>query len=158
MRWVDPAGIHLTLAFLGELNQHDLEQAMAATNAVAACYRSFSYRLAGLGMFGPARNPRVLWAGISEPSGVLKQVQHALTLALEQRALPVDTRPFSPHLTLARIKTPLNPEQLQRLRQWLARPQTVSSDCHVTHLAVMKSELTPSGARYTCLEACALQR
>lgn len=154
LRWVDPAGIHLTLAFLGELDDQQLEKARLATRSTAARSRTFAYRLSGLGTFGPLRQPRVLWMGISEPSGLLNEVHHTLTLALEQQNFATDKRPFSPHLTLARIKSPLSSEQIQLLQQLLARYQVSSPAYSVKHLYVMKSDLLPSGAQYTCLETC----
>lgn len=154
LRWVDPTGIHLTLAFLGELDNAQLERAVEAAEYAATLARPFTYRLSGLGTFGPPRQPRVLWMGISEPSGALRVLQQALVLALEQREFPTDSRPFSPHLTLARIKSPLSAEQLQLLQQLLSRYQFASPAYRVAHLYVMKSELQRSGAQYTCLRAC----
>lgn len=157
LKWVDPAGIHLTLAFLGELNDQQLAKTVVAAQYAAAAVNPFAYRLSGLGTFGPPRQPRVLWMGIAEPSGVLTVLYQALTLALQQQGFPTDERPFSPHLTLARIKSPLNPEQLHLLQQLLSRYQFASSAYRVTHLSVMKSELARSGAQYTCLQACELR-
>ena len=74
LRWVDPTGIHLTLAFLGTLADAQLELASEATVHAAASSQSFSYHLSGLGTFGPPRQPRVLWMGISEPSGALHTI------------------------------------------------------------------------------------
>jgi RNA 2',3'-cyclic 3'-phosphodiesterase len=158
LRWVDPESIHLTLAFLGELNDQQLEKAIAAAQYAASISNPFAYRLSGLGTFGPPRQPRVLWMGVSEPSGALDVVYRALSLALEQRSFPTEKRPFSPHLTLARIKSPLTPEQLQLLQQLLSRYQFASPAYKVTHLYVMKSELFRSGAQYTCLQACPFQK
>ena len=158
LRWVDAAGIHLTLAFLGELDDTQLAQARAATTEVAQHTRPFTYRLSGLGTFGPPRQPRVLWMGVSEPSGALHSVHQRLARALEQRGFTTEKRSFSPHLTLARIKEPLTPEQIQVLQQLLSRYQIASPAYKVNYLYVMKSELVRSGARYTCLEACPLQK
>lgn len=158
LRWVDPTGIHLTLAFLGELDDPALAKTIAAAQYAATCSNPFTYRLSGLGTFGPARYPRVLWMGVSEPSGMLDVVQRALTLALEREGFATEKRPFSPHLTLARIKTPLNPEQLHILQQLLARYQFASPKYRVTRLSVMKSELARSGARYSCLRECPFQK
>lgn len=158
LRWVDPQGVHLTLAFLGELDDAQLAKALAATQYAATQANPFTYRLAGLGTFGPPRSPRVLWMGISEPSATLDGVHHALALALEEQGFTTEKRPFSPHLTLARIKAPLNTEQLQLLQQLLSRYQFASPHYRVTHLYVMKSELTPSGARYSCLQTCPFQK
>ncbi|MGH2478343.1 MAG: RNA 2',3'-cyclic phosphodiesterase [Ktedonobacteraceae bacterium] len=156
--WVDPTGIHLTLAFLGELDDPALAKAEKAASTAAAQSNPFSYRLSGLGTFGPARYPRVLWMGVSEPSGMLDVVQRALSLALEREGFASEKRPFSPHLTLARIKTPLNPEQLQFLQQLLSHHQFASPNYRVTRLYVMKSELARSGARYSCLRDCPFQK
>lgn len=158
LRWVDPASIHLTLAFLGELDDPSLAKAIAAAQYAAAQSNTFTYRLSGLGTFGPTRYPRVLWMGVAEPSGMLDIVHRALTLALDREGFVTEKRPFSPHLTLARIKTPLSPEQLQLLQQLISRYQFASPNYRVTHLYVMKSELARSGARYTCLQACPFQK
>ena len=158
LRWVDSAGIHLTLAFLGELSDAQLTQANEAAAYAAGISQPFTYRLAGLGTFGPPRQPRVLWMGVSAPSGTLHAAQQTLALALEQRGFVLEKRPFSPHLTLARIKAPLTPEQVQILQQLLSRYQFESPAYRVTHLYTMKSELTGAGARYTCLQASPLRK
>lgn len=153
LRWVDPAGIHLTLAFLGELNNERLALAKEAATQAAERSRPFVYRLSGLGTFGPPRQPRVLWMGVSEPTGALHTIHQALAGELEQRSFETEKRPFSPHLTLARIKAPLTPEQVQILQQLLSRYQFASPTYRVTHLYVMKSELSSGNARYTCMQA-----
>ena len=158
LRWVDAAGIHLTLAFLGELDEAQLAKANEAAAYAAEISQTFTYRLSGLGTFGSPRQPRVLWMGVSEPSGMLHLAHQALSLALEQRGFATEKRPFSPHLTLARIKSPLTPEQVQILQQLLARYQFASPAYHVTHLSTMKSELARTGARYTCLQISPLRK
>jgi RNA 2',3'-cyclic 3'-phosphodiesterase len=154
LRWVNPAGIHLTLAFLGELDDEQLAQATAATEAAAQQAQPFSYRLTRPGFFGSPRSPRVIWMGIEELSGKLNQLHRLLNHELEQRGFEVDKRPFSPHLTLARVKAPLTPDQQQRLQRLLADPQLTrpSPPYHVNALNVMKSELSRSGAKYTPLK------
>jgi 2'-5' RNA ligase len=158
VRWVDPSGIHLTLAFLGELNGQQLQKALLAARSAASQVTPFMYRFSGLGTFGPARQPRILWMGVSEPSGMLHTAQRALTVDLELQGFPTEKRPFSPHLTLARIKEPLAPAQLQALQQLLEHYQLASPTYVVSSLSVMKSELSPAGARYTCLENCEFAR
>jgi RNA 2',3'-cyclic 3'-phosphodiesterase len=155
VRWVDPAGIHLTLAFLGELSDEQLLEATSAAEVAAQQVTPFSYRLSHLGVFGSPRQPRVIWAGIEEPTGKLAQLHRVLNRELEQRGFEVDTRPFSPHLTLSRVKAPLTPVELQRLQRLLAETHIAKSSPthHVHSLNVMKSELLRTGARYTCLRA-----
>src|SRR5579883_636465 len=156
VRWVDPAGIHLTLAFLGELDETRLDTAIAVTEQVAQQLHSFSYRLSHPGIFGSQRQPRVIWMGIEEPSQQLARAHALLNQELERRGFEIDRRPFSPHLTLARLKAPLPPTELQSLQRLLADRQQrlVEPTAYpVQHLNVMKSELRPSGARYTRLIA-----
>lgn len=152
-RWVDPAGIHLTLAFLGELNDQQLAEATHAAELSARLIPSFQYRLSRPGFFGSPRQPRVIWIGVEEPSGNLQLLHQQLSLELTQRGFEIDTRPFSPHLTLARIKAPLKSEEQQRLLRLLAEQDRLphSPLVRVRYLSVMKSELLRTGARYTAL-------
>jgi 2'-5' RNA ligase len=155
VRWTDPSSIHLTLAFLGELDDERLEQACSAAEEAAQNSSPFSYRLSRLGIFGPERQPRVIWMGIDEASGALLRLHAALRLALLQRGFAVEERPFAPHLTLARVKAPLALEEQQRLHSLLASPQNelVPRDGYlVQHIDLMKSELSRVGAKYTSLK------
>ncbi len=154
LHWVNPGGIHLTLAFLGELDDEQLAQAITATEVAASQAQPFSYRLTRPGFFGSLRSPRVIWMGIEEPTGKLNQLHRALNSNLEQRGFEIDKRPFSPHLTLARVKTPLVPTGQQTLQRLLADPHLSkpSPPYTVSALAVMKSELSRSGAQYSALK------
>lgn len=160
LHWVDPAGIHLTLAFLGELTGEQLAATMQAAEFAARKVPPFDYHLSHPGVFGPPRQPRVIWIGIDEPAGKLLQLHRAVNSELEQRGFEVDKRPFSPHLTLCRIKTPLKAEEQQRLQRLIAARDMISSAStyHVRHLSVMKSELSRTGARYTALHDFPLGR
>jgi 2'-5' RNA ligase len=151
---VNPAGIHLTLAFLGELNDAQLTKAMQATEIAAQQVSPFTYRLTRLGIFGSVSHPRVLWMGIDEPSGSLARLHRILNQELEQRGFEIDRRPFSPHLTLARFKQPLTLDEQQSLLRLLAgeqRGNIVAQSCTAEHVSVMKSELSRKGAQYTGL-------
>src|SRR5947209_12199950 len=154
LRWVDPAGIHLTLAFLGELSDEQLVEAMQAAELAARKVPSFDYRLSQPGVFGSPRQPRVIWIGIDEPTGRLLKLHQVLNQELEQRGFEVDKRPFSPHLTLSRIKAPLKPDEQQRLQRLIVARNILKSSSlyHVDEVSVMKSELSRSGPTYTCLQ------
>jgi 2'-5' RNA ligase len=166
LRWVDPAGIHLTLAFLGYLTDEQLETAIDAAQIAARQGVPFEYRLKGLGIFGSSSQPRVIWMGIEDlPSGQiqgspLQQLHRILTRELELRGFEIEKRSFSPHLTLARIKQPLSPDEQQRLQRLLHSKQAGASSpiyC-ADHLSVMKSELSRTGATYTCMRECSLSK
>ncbi len=163
---MEPAGIHLTLAFLGELSDDQLAEAVDATEEAAQKAIPFEYRLKGLGIFGSPHQPRVIWMGVEDmPSGKiqgspLQQLHRVLTKELELRNFETEKRPFSPHLTLARIKQPLLPDEQQRLHRLLHSKLAGSSSAvyQVNNLCVMKSELSRAGAKYTCLKECSFSK
>lgn len=101
-RWVDPANLHLTLRFIGEISEDvaaDIDDALRRLRA-----RRFSLQLAGTGVFGGER-PRNLWVGVEkspELSGLRDKIEQALTRA----GLPPEPRKFAPHVTLARLNNP----------------------------------------------------
>ncbi len=158
LAWVDPTGIHLTLAFLGALSDEQLSQAVSAAELAARKAAPFDFHLSQPGVFGTPRQPRVIWIGVDEPSGKLLQLHQQLNLELTRRGFEVDTHPFSPHLTLSRVKTSLKAEELQRLQRLLTVKESQPSTPvdHVRHLSVMKSELSRTGSIYTCLHQATL--
>jgi RNA 2',3'-cyclic 3'-phosphodiesterase len=166
LRWANPDAIHLTLAFLGELSDEQLEEAMHAAEEAAKKSTPFEYRLKGLGIFGSPQQPRVIWMGIKDlPSGKiqgspLQHVHRVLAKELELRGFELEKRPFSPHLTLARIKQPLSADDQQRLQRLLHSRLAGSSSAIylVKTLCVMKSELSRTGAKYTCLKASSFSK
>lgn len=150
VRWADPDGLHLTLAFLGELDDERLAAATQSASEVAAAHAPFTLRLAGLGTFGSARSPRVIWVGVEGEKASLLKVQSALADDLEARGFPREERAFSPHLTLARLKKPLSDDALTALARAQREP-AANVTWHADAISVMKSELLRPAARYTAL-------
>lgn len=151
VRFVDPASIHLTLAFLGELDDARLALAHEATATAAREHEPFELAVDGLGVFGARRAPRVIWAGVSGAIDRLLAVQHRLAVELAARGFPPEERAYSPHLTLARVRSPLTSDELARLDRFVHAPVVDPAPIPATSLDVMKSELARSGARYTKL-------
>ncbi|HEY7849361.1 MAG TPA: RNA 2',3'-cyclic phosphodiesterase [Ktedonobacterales bacterium] len=156
VRFVDPASLHLTLAFLGELDDEALAAVIALAGEVARHAAPFELALAGLGVFGPTDAPRVIWAGVGGELRSLLALQRRLADALVAEGFPREQRPFSPHLTLARLKRPLDEAARQRLRALLGGPSTRPTRWRVADLRVMRSELAATGARYTALSVAPL--
>jgi len=95
---------HLTLRFFGELSEDRVEDVRGAARAAAAGVSCFDLELEGVGCF-PSRGPaKVVWLGCGAGRGALVALAEAISRALEGRGFPGDTRPFSPHLTLARSR------------------------------------------------------
>ncbi|MGH2498232.1 MAG: RNA 2',3'-cyclic phosphodiesterase [Ktedonobacteraceae bacterium] len=161
LHWVDAASIHLTLAFLGELDDDRLALAMEATRAAAHDFPAFEYRLTTPGVFGSPQQPRVIWMGVEDAPlaqlhGLpLQRLHRTLDRELERRNFETEKRPFSPHLTLARVKKPLTPAEQQVLQRLLYTTSDTATlpFYKVNHLNVMKSELSRAGAKYSVLQA-----
>ena len=151
LRLTDTSKLHLTLAFLGELDDERVRLAVAASEAAAARTRGFRIALAGAGYFGSARSPRVVWAGVGGETRALTAAQSRLADELAERGFPREGRPFAPHLTLARVKQPLPPAELERLLVAIAdaTPGGGAAAMTVAGITVMKSDLERAGARYT---------
>ncbi len=158
VRLADPASLHLTLVFLGELEDDQLSAVIDTALNAARASRPFSLSLGELGTFGSRRAPRVIWTGVTGEIAPLLALQQRLAAGLEALGFPREERPFSPHLTLARLKQPLAPDiagQLDALQQ-APIPHGERATFTVDEIAVMKSELARTGARYTQLRACPL--
>ena len=156
VRMTDPASLHLTLAFLGELEDEALATIIALTGEVARQSPPFRLALKGLGVFGPPTSPRVVWAGVGGDTRRLLALQRRLADALEAQGYPREQRPFAPHLTLARLSRPLDEAAYLRLRALLDARAPQSANWPVAEVQVMRSELSALGARYTALSIAQL--
>jgi RNA 2',3'-cyclic 3'-phosphodiesterase len=103
-RWVEPAGFHLTLAFLGDVHDTDLSRVCVAVNEAIRDIPRFDLSIKGLGAFPDPALPRVLWAGVEGDLETLATTQKAAYDAATSAGYrPTDNR-FHPHITLAYIK------------------------------------------------------
>src|SRR5215218_6451463 len=102
IRWVRVDGLHLTLRFLGPTPEDRRPPLEAAADAIGASREPFEVRLAGGGAFPSLAQPRSLWVGVDEGADRLAALADALTAAAGECGLVLDTRPFAPHLTIAR--------------------------------------------------------
>ncbi|MDZ7338850.1 MAG: RNA 2',3'-cyclic phosphodiesterase [candidate division KSB1 bacterium] len=153
--WTRPEGIHLTLKFLGDVDEGQIAQVAEAVGRAARGIEPFEVSIAGTGAFPDFRRPRVLWVGVKEPSGRLKALAQAVELQLQPLGFPREGRDFSPHLTLGRVKDPRGVEPVVRALQ---QTNFVGGSFAVQEVVVMRSDLKPSGAEYTALHRIALAR
>ncbi len=100
-RWTDPEQMHLTVRFIGEVEEHVFEEIRHGLGSVRV--EPFAITLRGVGHFPPRGQPRVLWAGV-ERSEALHALHQRIDSALARSGLPSDRRKFAPHVTLARLK------------------------------------------------------
>ncbi len=153
IRWVRPEAVHLTLKFLGSVREDRVGDVCAALHEAAAGIPGFSMSVRGLGAFPNIRNAKVVWVGIDEHKTLL-QLHGALEQSLEQRGFSREARPFSPHLTLGRVKD----ARIRRdLHRFLAEHGDETLGTHdIDRISYIRSELYPTGPEYTCIEGIAL--
>lgn len=148
IKWVEPEAMHLTLFFLKEQLVGLTETVLQSLVKAAQDFPRFRVALAGSGYFGRPRAPRVLWVGLDAPPALF-DLQARLAVALEIR----EDKPFCPHLTLGRVKSGRGMEVFQKLKKAQVKPVSFE----VASIELMKSELTPEGARHTVLGSAPLK-
>ena len=149
LRWVQPEHLHLTLQFLGNIMTASLNDAVAAAEEAAAGERPFTITLAGLGAFPSAAAARVIWVGVTDGAECLRALAGRLALSLQARRISPEDRPYSPHLTLARVRAEGRPPDLRREKEALSRFALGTQ--RVDEMIVVKSVLGSSAPIHTIL-------
>lgn len=151
VRWVPAGNLHLTLKFLGDVSTTNLPFLTQMLSREAGQHAGFSLQVGGLGAFPNSRRPRVIWIGIHAPEE-LSALARSLESATRRLGYPSEERPFSPHLTIGRIKQTASPADLQRIHTALESTQVGPlGSAEVTAVHLMKSDLQPTGSVYTRL-------
>jgi 2'-5' RNA ligase len=151
VRWVDLAGAHLTLKFLGETDRAQVAPIGAALRAVAGRHRPVLLHTGAPGAFPNPRRARVLWLGLTGALDQLTALQRDVDDTLAALGFPRETRPFSPHLTLGRVREGARPPDAASLAATFAEIQDAATPLPVESIRLMRSELGRGGARYTTL-------
>jgi RNA 2',3'-cyclic 3'-phosphodiesterase len=152
VKWVDPAGIHLTLKFLGDIPSGRVAEITAAMGAAVQGTSSLCLEISGLGGFPSLSQPRVLWVGVGGEVDRLARLQQNIDSALAPLGFAREERPFVPHLTLARLRQGALPMERRSFGQLVASAD-FADKYHLRAEAInlMRSRLTPAGAIYTRL-------
>jgi 2'-5' RNA ligase len=153
VRWIYPSNMHLTLKFLGEIQESSTKSLTTVCKEVCCLYSGFSLFLNGTGIFPNLRRPRILWIGIGGETGLLCKLQDNIETALEEKGFPREDRVFRPHLTVGRIRSP---RKLSRLLEVFVKDEIVIKPFTVKEVIVYKSQLTPHGPLYSPLARCPL--
>ena len=154
VKWVNPDNIHLTLKFLGEIKDQEAVDVCNITKEVASRHESFELALETVGHFG-GRSARVLWIGTGQNSDNLLQLQSDLEEQLASAGWPRETRKFSGHLTLCRVRNSKAGVKLAQMTEGYKdfKLGTIWADS----VSVYQSQLTPKGPIYTVLGNYKLQ-
>jgi len=148
VRWVNPASIHLTLKFLGELSLNALDKVFSGMDIAQAKFPgTFSLKVSEMGCFPSCKRPRVLWVGVKgEKMENLRILHTVIEDALHAEGFPREDRKFSPHLTVARIKFG---NRLESFTEMFCNYPFPEKSLPVQEIHVMRSDLKPGGAVYT---------
>ena len=158
VRWAHVEGIHLTLKFLGPVPASQIDVITAAMAAAARNVSPFTLTVGSAGCFPNIKRPRVVWIGINEPTGRLNSLQRAVESTLSPLGYPSEERGFQPHLTLGRATRDASANDLKRLGELVAAANVGTlGQVSVTEIALIKSDLKPTGAEYTTLQRARLK-
>ena len=147
VKWVNGTQMHLTLKFLGNIEETKVQEISDALTSIANSTREFTITLSNIGTFPNVKRPRVIWIGIDKGKNELKLLAGQIETELEKLGFPKETRDFKSHLTLGRVRSPKN---LQNLTKLLTEVSFQSeSAIKINKLILFQSTLTPKSVIYT---------
>jgi len=151
LKLVAPENIHITMRFLGDIQPSMVDKIHSEMEQVA--FSPFEVEIRGVGVFPTIKYARVVWAGMQKGAEELKNVFSQLEPRLRKLGFKPDSKGFSPHITIARVRTGRNKAELARCINELTNYEfgVLKADC----LKLKKSVLTPKGPIYSILkEVC----
>ena len=158
LRLVRPENIHLTLKFLGDVPVDQVDAIVAAVSRVAATHSPFELKLGGAGVFPNRRAARVLWVGIEGHLSPLILLRQQLDESMVSLGFASDSRVFSPHLTVGRIKDGARASDRERAAEFHLSSRIESGlPVGVESVGLIRSTLHPDGATYRRLASLALE-
>ena len=152
--WVPAENLHVTVKFLGDVAEQRVSDIASALAKAARGIEPFVMSVQGLGAFPNLRRPRVIWAGLGEGAEQAARLAEAVERELEPLGFEADARPFSSHITLGRVRSAVGISALTSLVQQQRHTQFGSAPAE--QVALMKSELRPTGVVYSVLHALPL--
>ena len=150
-RWVREENLHITLQFLGNVPVDQVNSVVSALNRSVAGTESFTLELKGAGVFPSAQRPKVLWVGVSGAADALSRLQQRVQRELAALNFEPEKRRFSPHLTLARVKSPYGFSHVLERAEKLAGDLGGCGRMKVDSIELMQSILKPGGPQYFVL-------
>jgi 2'-5' RNA ligase len=159
VKWVDPGGIHLTLKFLGNIPSKRVTEITEAMGKVVQGISPFRLEISGLGAFPSLKQARVLWVGIGGELDQLSTLQQNIDSVLAALGFAREERPFVPHLTLARVREGASLPERRSFGELVGSAAFEDKyPIEVEAVRLMRSQLMPAGALYTCLSVVGLGR
>ncbi|MFC1912911.1 RNA 2',3'-cyclic phosphodiesterase [Chloroflexota bacterium] len=159
IKWVDPYGIHLTLKFLGNIAVDRIEEITGAIAQAAEGITPFHLAVKDLGIFPNLRRPQVVWVGMSGEIDKLCQLQKQIESHLARLGFAAESRSFTPHLTLARLRNQVSPQERQKFGHLIAGTSFEAANAvEVDTICLMRSQLTRAGSIYSSIGTIGLKK
>ncbi len=159
VKWVDPYSIHLTLKFLGSIAADRITEITRVMEEAIQGISPFHLEVKDLGVFPNLRRVQVAWVGISGEVDKLSQLQQHLESNLARLGFAPETRPFTPHLTLARLRNRASLDERQSFGQLIATTRFEAAyTIKVDAINLMRSQLTSEGAIYSRISSVKLKK
>ncbi len=150
IKWVRPEAMHLTLRFLGNVDEATVELAGEAMEEATVGVSPVRIEVSGYGTFPPGKKPRVVWLGLKQGGPELYSIYERLEESLQSRGLGPADKAFRPHLTLGRVKSPRGVNRVLKSLEELG--EGGFGEFTADELTLFKSDLHPAGAVYTALK------
>ncbi len=147
VKWIPPENLHITLKFLGNVPENTLERVKELLQGISS-FKTFRLRFKGTGFFPGRKRPRVIWIGITD-SNILRSLQEIIEERMSALGFAKEERPFSPHLTIGRIRSLRDQERLNEVIEAIKDREFGIID--VDRIFLMKSDLRPGGAVYSVI-------
>jgi 2'-5' RNA ligase len=156
VKWVDPRGIHLTLKFLGNISVDTIEAVTAAIAETAQGTSPFHLGIKDVSAFPSLKRVQVVWVGMNGELSRLSEFQLQLEIKLERLGFTPESRPFTPHLTIARLRNDASPADREVFGRLIAETKFEGGQIEADTISLMRSQLTREGAIYTRISAVKL--
>ena len=157
VKWVEPNNIHLTLKFLGEIEEAKLEKINQIIQETAKNKPKYSITLSGLGVFPDVNHPKIIWVGIEDKNSETKLIAEELEEKLQTLNIPKEERRFLGHITIGRVKSWMNKDKLTEKLSALRIEFAKEENCFIAEkITLFKSSLKPNGPVYEALKEVTL--
>ena len=148
VRWEAPEKFHVTVKFLGDVDERKLPTIIAKIEQTVSTISPFEMAYSEIGMFPDRQHPRIIWIGCQNPDRRLSRLKNVLDSSLEPLGFRVEARAFHPHITVGRITGEKGKKDLLSILENLTfEPRSTM----VEEVVVMKSMLKPHGSEYSRL-------
>jgi RNA 2',3'-cyclic 3'-phosphodiesterase len=148
IKWVDPVNVHITLAFLGDTEEKKIKAIAGMLKDKCSGFQEFDFKLAGAGVFKNYRDPRIIWAGITSQDK-LCALENKIAEGLKSIGFVIEERQYKPHLTLGRIKSCRDTENLKSVLEEYR--DKLFQVVHVNEIILFESILSQTGPIYESL-------